>query len=100
MSLVVVALLLALAGSALAKCRIVLDCSRMPCLQNQECDSSLDAAAGPGPFTTDRTVPPGTTATQGPSVLPRVSPPAGSSQCRQSYICDRDGRCSWQSICY
>jgi hypothetical protein len=84
---------LALTGTANSACRQVWDCSRGPCQNRQVCDSTLDIPAISTP-----TVPP----VVAPSIAPIQSPtlpPVGTSSCRQAYLCDSLGRCSWQNVC-
>jgi hypothetical protein len=87
------------ASVADAACRSVLDCSRRPCQQVQECDSALDDSGPrlpvqpPGgrsrvPSASERLV---------PESVP-LTPPRNTSGCRQAYVCD-GGRCSWDVIC-
>jgi hypothetical protein len=86
-------------SAADARCRPVLDCSRRPCQQVQECDSALDDSGTRLPLQ-----PPGGRQ-RAPSVPERlvpesipVMPPRNTSGCRQAYVCD-GGRCSWQVLC-
>lgn len=79
---------------ALAGCHVEWDCSRgYPCRQVQVCDSPIDIPAIPMPSISP--IPP-------PSITPipqPVVPPIGTTQCRQAYLCDNFGRCTWQTVC-
>lgn len=87
-------LLIPLATPAWARCRVEWDCSGgSPCRQVQVCDSTIDLPALPQPGISP--IPP-------PTIHPipqPVIPPLGTTQCRQVYLCDGFGRCSWQTVC-
>lgn len=86
-------LVLGLAGTAHARCRLEWDCTGgYPCRQVQVCDSTIDLPALPSPGISPipaPTIPP----------IPRpVVPPVGTTSCQPTYIC-RGGVCGWQTLC-
>ena len=95
---VLVIAIAAVASTAEAGCRPVLDCRVRPCQQVQECDSALDDSGtslrGQRPGELQRPVSPGLTA---PEALP-LTPPRDAGFCRRVYACDA-GRCAWEVVC-
>ena len=99
LALLAALLIMTSVSGADARCRAVLDCSRRPCQQVQECDSALDDS-GPRlpiqpPGARQRT--PSAPERLVPESIP-LMPPRNTSGCRQAYVCD-GGRCSWEVVC-
>src|SRR5947207_2495870 len=85
------ALLLAVAVPASAKCVSQWDCTKgSPCERIQTCDNAFEAPAVPpsGTQTSPRVLPPPPS-----SAIPtQVVPPFGRSACTQAYLCGDDGK--------
>jgi hypothetical protein len=80
---------------SLASCQWTWDCSggAGQCRQVPICGSTLDIPP-PRPPAIQPIPPP----TIPPIEMPRV-PPVGTLACRQTYLCNNMGQCSWQSVC-
>ena len=82
------------AASAQARCIWQFECNSVGnCRQVPICDSTLDIAP-----IRPLAVPPIVLPPVAP--IPRlVVPPIGTSSCRQAYLCNSVGQCSFQTVC-
>jgi hypothetical protein len=92
--LVLAAFLLTSAQQVEAACTWNFECDKWGnCRQVPLCDSTLDIVP-PRPPALAPIPPPAVAPDQRPTI-----PPLGTSSCRQAYICNSWGSCSFQTVC-
>jgi len=74
------------ATRAHAACTLVYQCNPQTrrCIQIPVCRSILGVKAPPPHFS---------------PLPPTTTPSTGARQCRQTYLCDAAGQCSWRMVC-
>ena len=90
--LAAVAIVLA-APPADAACRWVWECTQQPCRQIHLCDNPTDT-----PAIRPTEVPPVPPTSVAPTMTPGTPPP-GTQACRNANLCDRAGKCKWETVC-